>query len=212
VAGSRELIDYLRYYARTYFFSTSLPARVAGLIEVFRIMSTDLTLHAALWENIRYLKAGLTASDSISAKAHRDRPGHHPRRGALEGIAARSHGCRIFANYVAYRPCRSAAAPAAGVTAQLTRADLDYVLETFAALGGGTGSSRSARPHIMHGAPREVHGTWARHHHRASGLSAPPACGSFSRATGGDRTHPPPRRRAFGGSPRARGLTIVAVP
>ena len=30
VAGSAELIRYLRYYARTYFFSTSIPAPIVG--------------------------------------------------------------------------------------------------------------------------------------------------------------------------------------
>jgi len=59
-AGSRELVAYLRYYARTYFFSTALPAPVvAGLLEVFRMLMEDPSIHARLWENIRYLRDGL---------------------------------------------------------------------------------------------------------------------------------------------------------
>jgi 8-amino-7-oxononanoate synthase len=138
VAGSHELIDYLRYYARTYFFSTSLPAPVvAGLIEVFRIMSTDLTLHTALWENIRYLKAGLTAlgfdlGDSASAIVPVITRDEEPLKALLRDLM----DAGIFANYVAYpavpkRRCRLRL----GVMAQHTRADLDYVLETFATLG-----------------------------------------------------------------------------
>jgi glycine C-acetyltransferase len=138
VTGSRELIDYLRYYARTYFFSTSLPAPVvAGLIEVFKILSTDLSLHAALWENIRYLKAGLaglgfdlgnTASAIVPVIVRDEGRCKALLRGLMEA--------GIFANFVAYpavpkRRCRLRL----GVMAQHTREDLDYTMGTFAALG-----------------------------------------------------------------------------
>jgi len=59
-AGSTALIRYLRYYARTYFFSTSLPAPVvAGLVEAFRLMQSDGAGRDRLWQNIRYMLAGL---------------------------------------------------------------------------------------------------------------------------------------------------------
>ncbi len=59
-AGSQELIDYLRFYARSYFFSTSLPAPVvAGLIEVFDILENDEEPHRRLWENIIYMRDNL---------------------------------------------------------------------------------------------------------------------------------------------------------
>jgi 8-amino-7-oxononanoate synthase len=138
VAGSHEMIDYLRYYARTFFFSTALPAPVvAGLIEVFRILSTETELHDALWDNIRYLKAGLaglgfdlgnTASAIIPVIVRDEERLKALLRDLLEA--------GIFTNFVAYpavpkRRCRLRL----GVLAQHTRADLDFVLETFAALG-----------------------------------------------------------------------------
>lgn len=59
-AGNSRLIRYLRYYARTYFFSTSLPAPVvAGLIEVFKLMMSDRSGRGRLWHNIRYMLKGL---------------------------------------------------------------------------------------------------------------------------------------------------------
>jgi len=59
--GSKELIDYLRYYARTYFFSTSIPAPViAGLIEVFAILESEPQRNRRLWANIRYMTGRLT--------------------------------------------------------------------------------------------------------------------------------------------------------
>ena len=59
-AGSSSLIRYLRYYARTYLFSTSLPAPVvAGLIEVFKLIMSDNSGREKLWHNIRYMLKGL---------------------------------------------------------------------------------------------------------------------------------------------------------
>lgn len=59
-AGSAALVRYLRYYARTYFFSTSLPAPVvAGLIEVFKLLMADRAGREALWRNVRHLLSGL---------------------------------------------------------------------------------------------------------------------------------------------------------
>lgn len=59
-AGSASLVRYLRYYARTYFFSTSLPAPVvAGLIEIFKLLMKDGAGRDELWNNIRYMVNGL---------------------------------------------------------------------------------------------------------------------------------------------------------
>ncbi len=59
-AGSAAMIRYLRYYARTYFFSTSLPAPVvAGLIEVFTLILSDKAGRDKLWRNINYMLKGL---------------------------------------------------------------------------------------------------------------------------------------------------------
>ncbi len=141
VTGSREMVDYLRYYARTYFFSTALPAPiVAGLIEVFRILSTDLSLHAALWRNIRHLKEGLAAlgydtGRSASAIVPVIVREAEPLKALLRDLMAAG----IFANFVAYPAVpRRRSRLRLGVMAQHTREDLDYVLEVF---------SRSGRKH-----------------------------------------------------------------
>lgn len=56
-AASREVVQYLRLYARTYFFSTALPAPiVGGLIETFKLLKEDKAGRAELWENINYLR------------------------------------------------------------------------------------------------------------------------------------------------------------
>lgn len=60
-AGSYEIIQYLRLYARTYFFSTGLPASVAaGLNEVFKLFQNDKAGRKVLWKKIDYLKSSLS--------------------------------------------------------------------------------------------------------------------------------------------------------
>ncbi len=137
-AGSRVLVQYLRFYARTYFFSTSLPAPVvAGLIEVFRMLLEDRAGRESLWHNIRYLGDGLrqmgfdtgnTESAIIPimigdelrlARFHND---------------LRDHG--VFTNVVTYpavrrKECRLRLS----VMSSLTREDMDHALALFGQLG-----------------------------------------------------------------------------
>ncbi|ODG91022.1 MULTISPECIES: glycine C-acetyltransferase [Bacillaceae] len=61
VAGSQQLIDWLKVRARPFLFSTSLtPANAAACIEAIRIMSEEPEKIDKLWENGDYLKAGLS--------------------------------------------------------------------------------------------------------------------------------------------------------
>ncbi len=72
-AAKREIIQYLRLYARTYFFSTALPASVAGgLIEVFNLFESDSAGRKELMDKTKYLKdklsrAGFELGSSQSA-------------------------------------------------------------------------------------------------------------------------------------------------
>ncbi len=62
VAGSQELIDWLKVRARPFLFSTSLtPASAAASIEAINILMESTDLHDKLWENGDYLKQGLSA-------------------------------------------------------------------------------------------------------------------------------------------------------
>lgn len=72
-AASKKIVQYLRIYARTYFFSTALPASVAaGLNEVFRLFIEDKAGRKELLEKTEYLKkklvdAGFDISHTQSA-------------------------------------------------------------------------------------------------------------------------------------------------
>ncbi|EXJ23647.1 2-amino-3-ketobutyrate coenzyme A ligase [Alkalibacterium sp. AK22] len=60
VAGSQNLIDWLKVRARPFLFSTSLtPGAAAACMEAIDIMTRSTEEHDRLWDNGRYLKQGL---------------------------------------------------------------------------------------------------------------------------------------------------------
>ncbi|WP_342388016.1 glycine C-acetyltransferase [Salinicoccus bachuensis] len=60
VAGSQDLIDYLKVAARPFLFSTSLtPGDTRAITEAVRMLMASTELHDKVWENGDYLKAGL---------------------------------------------------------------------------------------------------------------------------------------------------------
>lgn len=137
-AGSAELIRYLRYYARTYFFSTSLPPPiVAGLIEVFKLLMEDRAGRDRLWKNVDYMikelkRLGFNTGDTESAII--------PIVIGNEAILGRFHNelrhRGVFTNLVSYpavrrRECRLRIT----MMNSLTQADLDQVLSILAELG-----------------------------------------------------------------------------
>ncbi|HZD06010.1 MAG TPA: aminotransferase class I/II-fold pyridoxal phosphate-dependent enzyme, partial [Longimicrobiales bacterium] len=72
VAGSRELIDYLRGFSRSRFFSCALaPTVVAGLIKALELAAGEPELRTRLWENVDFMQkrlrdAGVDVGDSAS--------------------------------------------------------------------------------------------------------------------------------------------------
>ncbi len=60
VCGSRDLIEFLYHRARPFLFSTSHPPAVtAACIAAFDVLEQEAELIERLWENTRFLKAGL---------------------------------------------------------------------------------------------------------------------------------------------------------
>jgi glycine C-acetyltransferase len=72
VAGSQELIDYLRGFSRSRFFSCALaPTVVAGLIQALELAASEPELRVRLWENVDFMQdrlrnAGVDVADSKS--------------------------------------------------------------------------------------------------------------------------------------------------
>jgi glycine C-acetyltransferase len=60
VASSSEVVNYLRYYARSGFFSINLPPAVAAAaLAAIEVMESETEIHDNLWRNIKYLKENL---------------------------------------------------------------------------------------------------------------------------------------------------------
>jgi len=59
-AGSKELIDYLRNFSRTFFFSSGLsPANCASALAALKIIRKDHKLKKKLLDNADYMRSGL---------------------------------------------------------------------------------------------------------------------------------------------------------
>lgn len=60
ISSNEALIEYLRYFSRSYIFSTALtPQSVGSILASLDIIEEDDSLREKLWENINYFKNGL---------------------------------------------------------------------------------------------------------------------------------------------------------
>ena len=137
-AGKKAVINYLRYYTRSYFFSTALPASVvAGLIEVFKLLEDDRAGRQQLMNNVAYLKQGLShLGFTIGNSASGIVPvviGHEDKLIALhQGLYAKGLYCNIV-TYPAVRrkECRLRLC----VMSSMKREQLDRAIHIFASEG-----------------------------------------------------------------------------
>jgi len=138
VAGSKSMVEYLRFYARSYFFSTSLPVPVvAGLIEIFKILETDSSFRIKLWENINYMHNGLLdLGYDICGSQTAIIPLIIGDEFKMAAMATELHQRGIFLNFVTYpavpkKKCRLRIS----LMSQHTREDLDLALNALADVG-----------------------------------------------------------------------------
>jgi len=132
VAGSKETLQYLRFYAHPYVYSCALPPVViAGLLEALEIaLREGAELRKILWENADYFHAKLhelgidTGASTtyvmpivIGDRERMYRLGHELRRRGL-WVAPVDYPA-VPQNRICFRAC---------VTARHTRADLDEAL------------------------------------------------------------------------------------
>lgn len=135
VAGSRETLQYLRFYAHPYVYSCALPpVVVAGILKALEIGMREPELRAQLWENADYFHTQLrglgidTGSSTtyvmpivIGDRERMYRIGHQLRARGL-WVAPVDYPA-VPQNKICFRAC---------VTAKHTRADLDEALNILA--------------------------------------------------------------------------------
>jgi glycine C-acetyltransferase len=135
VAGSKETLQYLRFYAHPYVYSCALPPVViAAIIKALELGTTQPELRIQLWENADYFHAqlrslGLNTGESttyvmpivIGDRERMYRLGHELRRRGL-WVAPVDYPA-VPQHRICFRAC---------VTAKHTRADLDEALNILA--------------------------------------------------------------------------------
>jgi glycine C-acetyltransferase len=135
VAGSKETLQYLRFYAHPYVYSCALPPVViAAILKALQLGTSQPELRAQLWENADYFHAqlrslGLDTGESttyvmpivIGDRERMYRVGHELRRRGL-WVAPVDYPA-VPQNRICFRAC---------VTAKHTRADLDEALNILA--------------------------------------------------------------------------------
>src|SRR5438093_4935033 len=135
VAGSKETLQYLRFYAHPYVYSCALPPVViAAILKALELGTSQPELRAQLWENAEYFHTqlhtlGLDTGTSttyvmpivIADRERMYRLGHELRRRGL-WVAPVDYPA-VPQDRICFRAC---------VTAKHTRADLDEALNILA--------------------------------------------------------------------------------
>ncbi|MDZ4097016.1 MAG: glycine C-acetyltransferase [Paracoccaceae bacterium] len=142
VAGPQPVIDLLRQRARPYLFSNALPPMiVAAGIAALKLVEAADDLRAALFENTALWRAGLEQA------GFRLLPGQHPIVPVMLGEARLAQsmaaelakrGVHVAGFFFPVVP-KGAARIRTQMNAALTREDLDFGLEAFAAAGKAAG-------------------------------------------------------------------------
>ena len=138
LAGSHEVIEYVRFYARSFFFSGSIPTpSVAGALAILDIIEKDSERREDLWRCIRYMREGLISMGfDIGNTESAIIPIMVGNESKLKPFLHDMLDAGIFMNFVAFpavprQRCRLRMSMMAGHS----KADLDYVLETLGRLG-----------------------------------------------------------------------------
>ena len=142
VAASAPVADLLRQRARPYLFSNALPPAVVGAaLAALDIVEAADELRARLVEHARYWRAGLAGAGFALL------PGEHPIIPVMIGEASLAQafaaaldkrGVMVSAFFFPVVP-RGAARIRTQMNAALTREDLDFALDAFAAAGREVG-------------------------------------------------------------------------
>ncbi len=138
ICSTKEVVNYLRFYARPYFFSASpAPAQMAAAIVALKLIDEERWRLERLWENVAYLKEklrdiGFDCLDSRSAII----PIMIGNELITRKIGKRLHELGIFVNPILYPAVpKNKTRLRLSVMATHTRADLDRALDALETAG-----------------------------------------------------------------------------
>jgi glycine C-acetyltransferase len=141
VAGRRELIDYLRFFANSYFFSASMPpSLIAQVLVSLEVLEENPGLRAQLFENVAYIKRGLATLGLPHASDSAIIPLGVPADAPIRQMARAFDAAGVFINHVEYPAVpRQRQRFRISVMATHTQADMDMLLETVERVFRGHG-------------------------------------------------------------------------
>ncbi|MGE5551340.1 MAG: aminotransferase class I/II-fold pyridoxal phosphate-dependent enzyme [Bacteroidota bacterium] len=138
VATTKEVVNYLRFYARSYMFSTALPpATTASLIAALDVIAEEPEIRARLWHNIRFVTDNLKKLGFDLGKAETAIipiiVGDQTR---LMPMSREVHEAGLFINPVYYPAVpKKQDRLRISLMATLSQDDLDYSLEVLEKVG-----------------------------------------------------------------------------
>ena len=137
VAGSRQLVDYLRFFSRSYMFSASLtPPVVASVLAGIEFLEQHPERVRQLRENVQYLLGGLRAAGYDVSCQSAILPIFIPQHINIRKVISRLHQEGIFVNGISYPAVsKDRQRLRVSVMATLTRPDLDFAVDKFAKVG-----------------------------------------------------------------------------
>ena len=142
VSGSRELVEYLRIYARSCMFTAALPAALcAGLTEAIRVIDEEPEHRERLWRNCRRLWLGLRQSGlCVPELESAIVPVFLGHEALLWQVSSELFDAGFKCGNVTYPAVpRGEGIIRMSVSARHTRADIDALVEAMARLGSRHG-------------------------------------------------------------------------
>ena len=138
IASTKEVVHYLRFYARSYMFSTALPpATAASLHAALDVIAEEPEIRERLWHHIRYMTDNLRRLGFDLGKAETAIipiiVGDQPR---LMPMSREVHEAGIFINPIYYPAVpKKQDRLRLSLMATLSQEDLDYTLEVLERVG-----------------------------------------------------------------------------
>ncbi len=137
IAGSRELVDYLRFFSRSYMFSASLPPPVVGtVLGGIEFLEKHPERVRQLHENTKYFADALRGLGYDLTCHTAILPIFIPPFVNIRGMVSRLHQEGVFVNGISYPAVpKNRQRLRISMMATMTREDLDLAIEAFRRVG-----------------------------------------------------------------------------
>lgn len=148
IAGKRDLIDYLRFFARSYMFSASLPPpAVASVLAGLDFIEVHPERVAQLHQNVRYFVDGLRAAGFDAEATTAIVPIFVPPTVKVPDVVRRLHEEGLFVNGIEYPAVpKDRQRLRLSLMATMSHHDLDFAVDKLAKVAREFGFLEHVRP------------------------------------------------------------------